>query len=175
MNKLKIKSDVEGLIKKYKLTVPIDVERLASSLGIEIRKQGFDDELSGFAFHRQGEKFIGINTNENEKRQRFTIAHEIGHMQLHDKHSLSVDKGVMMLLRNDHSSDGTDLKEIEANRFAAELLMPEKSIKADLIKVGGVDLVGGEDLRNSTISKLADKYEVSYQAMSIRLVSIYFS
>ena len=175
MNRLKIKADVNDLIKEYDLSVPVDVELLAKRLGVEIKRHGFDEELSGFALHREGEKFIGVNSNEGEKRQRFTIAHELGHLQLHRSQSVNVDKGVMML-RDSHSSDGTDMKEIEANRFAAELLMPENSLREDLAGVGGVDLVSGnDDSRDSVISKLADKYNVSYQAMSIRLASLYFS
>jgi len=76
-----------------------------------------------------------------------------------------------MMFRNSHSSDGTDIKEIEANRFAAELLMPEEKLRADIKKKSGIDLFGDED----KLKELAERYQVSEQAMTIRLNTLYFS
>jgi Zn-dependent peptidase ImmA (M78 family) len=174
MSRKKIKLLVDAIIRQYGLAIPVDVEKLALAIGAEIRKDDFDGSLSGFAFQKRGSKFIGVNSSEGEQRQRFTIAHELGHLFLHKQSSVSYDTG-MMLLRDSHSSDGTDFKEIEANRFAAELLMPEESIRKDLASEGQIDLVGDSDAAKQLISKLADKYNVSPTAMSVRLTTFYFS
>jgi Zn-dependent peptidase ImmA (M78 family) len=174
MNRRKIRTLVDLIIHQNNLTVPIDVEKIASAIGAEIKKDDFDESLSGFAFQKHGSKFIGVNSSEGIQRQRFTIAHELGHLFLHKQSSVSYDKG-MMLMRNTHSSDGTDIKEIEANRFAAELLMPEDSLRHDLLSAGQIDLVEENDATKELISKLADKYNVSFMAMSIRLTTLYFN
>ena len=58
-----------------------------------------------------------------------------------------------------------DPEEIEANRFAMELLMPWDWLKHDIRKIGGVDIENDR----STISKLAHQYQVSEQIMTIRV------
>lgn len=174
MNRRKIKLLVDAIIRQNHLTVPINVEQIAVSIGAEIRRDDFDESLSGFAFQKHGSKFIGVNSSEGEQRQRFTIAHELGHLFLHKQSPVSYDTG-MMMLRDSHSSDGTDIKEIEANRFAAELLMPEESLRSDMAKAGHIDLVEDDDSTKQFITKLAAKYNVSSRAMSIRLTTLYFS
>lgn len=176
MSRKKIRALVEALLKEHLITsAPIQVETIARSTGAEIIKDDLGDAaLSGFAIHKAGSKIIGVNSTESDARQRFTIAHELGHLFLHKDTTVNYDQGGMMLFRTaDHSStDGTDVKEIEANRFAAELLMPESLLRIDLAQEGLTDLEA--DDAPGIISKLADKYEVSFQAMSIRLATLYF-
>ncbi|MGH9326658.1 MAG: ImmA/IrrE family metallo-endopeptidase, partial [Terriglobia bacterium] len=69
-------------------------------------------------------------------------------------------------LRSPKSSTGTDEKEIEANQFAAELLMPVDVLSRDILKLRGKMDV------ETAINKLASKYKVSVQAMTIRLTSL---
>lgn len=175
MNRRKIKILVDSLLQQYGLnSIPIDVEKFAKLAGAEIKREDFNDVLSGFAFQKLGSKYIGINATEGPERQRFTIAHELGHLFLHKQSPVNYDQGVMML-RDSHASEGTDIKEIEANRFAAELLMPEDRLQADIAKKGQIDLINDTDEAQLLISELADKYQVSRQAMSIRLATLYFS
>lgn len=171
-----IQKTVSDLVRKYNLTtIPIDVEKLASSIGATIKRNDFEEGLSGFAFQQSGKKFIGVNDSESETRQRFTIAHEIGHLLLHKETDLTYDQGVVML-RDSHSSDGTDLKEIQANRFAAELLMPEQSVLEDIKGYGGgLDLTHQDTDTADFIGFMANKYGVSFQAMFIRLTTLYFN
>ena len=74
--------------------------------------------------------------------------------------------GFQVKLRNERSSDGTDTDEKEANQFAAELLMPVKMLEHDLSH-GGFSLVDEE-----AISRLAKKYQVSCQALTLRLANL---
>lgn len=52
----------------------------------------------------------------------------------------------------------------EANAFAMELLMPEDWLRADIAKLGGVDI---ED--TTTVATLAKRYKVSVPVMTLRL------
>lgn len=177
MYRRRIQNLVQSIAEDYDLeVVPVDVRGLAQRMNIKIRESDFDDSLSGFAVQEQGQRYIGVNKNESANRQRFTIAHEIGHLFLHAQDRVNYDAGAsVVLLRDGHSSEGTDIKEIEANRFAAELLMPEDYIRADIAKHGPLDLMENDSNTKSFIQRMADKYGVSQQAMSIRLTTLYFN
>src|SRR5438034_7962595 len=102
---------------------PVNVEAIAAAIGIVIRKTPTEDDVSGFLFKQGGVSVIGVNALHHPNRQRFTIAHEIGHFMLDHFDQVHVDKAIVRL-RNEASSTGTFREEVEANRFAAELLMP---------------------------------------------------
>src|SRR6202167_2516650 len=107
--------------------IPVPVEKIAKSLGARVRFSPLDDELSGFVFIKDGVPIIGVNSLHHPNRQRFTIAHEIGHLELHRNMiatAVHVDKSFPALMRNSQSAAGIEQVEIEANQFAAELLMP---------------------------------------------------
>lgn len=106
---------------------------------------------------------IGVNWDHHPNRQRFTIAHEIGHLILHQGETY-VDKGYRFNFRGLESGSGTKNEEIEANRFAAALLMPTRLLKA-IFQEHAFDLTGNDD----DLRALAEKFGVSTQAMAIRL------
>ena len=115
--------------------------------------------------NRDGSAVIGINSCHSPQRQRFTIAHEIGHLLLHADENLHVDKNFPIGLRSKRPSNLVDEKEIEANQFAAALLMPADLIAEDVRPLIGMDVL-------VAIHKLATKYGVSEQAMSVRLSAL---
>jgi Zn-dependent peptidase ImmA (M78 family) len=175
MNPSKIQDVVDWLRTDYNLSAPVNVEWLAKTIGIEIKKDDLEESsLSGFAVQKHGKKYIGVNCMDSHVRQRFTIAHELGHLFLHDD-TVNYDQGGVMLFRDDKSSDGSDAKEVEANRFAAELLMPADDLREDISNEGSFDLMNKDPHENAIIKKLAEKYDVSEQAMSVRLTTLYFS
>lgn len=147
--------------------LPVPVEAIARKLGIAIVVETLDRNVSGLLF-RQGEgKAIGVNAAHPMVRQRFTIAHELGHLQLHPGKALILDH-VRVNLRNDVSSLGTDREEREANAFAAELLMPRAEVTAQVHKA--LDRGGATD--SGFIADLAVLFDVSEQAMEFRLVNL---
>lgn len=175
MDSSKIRDITEWMRTDYNLSIPVNVEWLAKNLGVEIKKDDLEEaSLSGFAVQKHGKRFIGVNSLESPARQRFTIAHELGHLFLHKSDTVSYDKGSVMLFRDSHGSDGSDSKEVEANKFAAELLMPADNLREDLATEEPFDLVNHDPSADAIIKKLADKYGVSEQAMSIRLTTLYF-
>jgi Zn-dependent peptidase ImmA (M78 family) len=99
-------------------------------------------------------------------RQRFTIAHELGHYQLHlhSANEIFVDKDFIVKYRSEKKYSETEIRqEREANQFAAELLMPREFIKAEIIKKKYQRLSEMEFLE-----KLAKTFDVSVAAMTIR-------
>jgi Zn-dependent peptidase ImmA (M78 family) len=142
---------------------PVPLEKLVAAAGAILRYEPFAGELSGTVYRRpEGGAVIGVNSLHSPARKRFTIAHELGHLLLHRDEKLHVDEQSPIGLRTDLSRPATDANEIEANQFAAELLMPQSFLVKDL-----------EDLSNLeadvAIDRLAKRYQVSTEAMTIRL------
>ncbi len=163
----RIRSLVEQLLKTNQIqSAPVPVEEIAESLGVAVRREPTDDDLSGFLYRDRKRKsvVIGVNASHSENRQNFTIGHEIGHFLLHEGDDVHVDRGFQIKLRSEASSKGVDVEEKESNLFAAELLMPSRFLQRDLEKIEGLDLNN-----ESVVAGLADKYGVSTQAMTFRL------
>jgi Zn-dependent peptidase ImmA (M78 family) len=158
-----------GLLKRGRIRrAPVPVEKLAALLGAEIVFQPFSAEMSGFVYRsKDGIAVIGVNSSHPIQRQRFTIAHEVGHLLLHADEKLHVDKNFPIGLRDETSGKAVNENEIEANQFAAALLMPRDLIAEDIKPFIGKDVL-------IAIRKLAKKYRVSEQAMSIRLSSLHY-
>lgn len=165
----KIASSVSALRDQYNaFELPINLENLAEKAGIQI-KYVDDPETSGFAYQKSGVKYIGVNNNESHVRQRFTIAHELGHMFLHRQDPLRYDPTAdFVFYRDEKSTMGIDPKEIEANAFAAELLMPEDIVRKEIKDMKGIDLHDPE-----AVGRLADKFGVSQAAIAVRLTKLY--
>lgn len=143
---------------------PVDVERLAREQGVLVQKQRFDDDLSGMAFVKGGRPVIGVNALHHENRQRFSIAHELGHLTLH-RSRVTEELHVDRLNRDARSAAGIDPLEIEANAFASELLMPRDWILEAVGPAGDI-----ED--DAFVDALAKQFRVSRAAMANRLASL---
>lgn len=150
---------------------PIDVEIVAERLGLNIAFADLGPDVSGLLISKGDAAGIAIQATDHPNRRRFTIAHEIGHYYLRHQFDpgehVHVDHGHAITPRDSRSSAGVDLKEIEANQFAACLLMPSKILEARIR-----ELRAGAPLRDSHIVRLADEFEVSEQAMTIRLSTL---
>jgi Zn-dependent peptidase ImmA (M78 family) len=146
---------------------PVQVAKIAKAKGLRIVLDSLDADLSGFLYRDKAQAVIGVNTHHHPVRQNFTIGHELGHFLLHDQEKLHVDHEFRVRLRNDVSSQGTDVAEREANFFAAALLMPRDFLEADLAKEDFVDLLDDEFLHG-----LSRKYGVSTQALVNRLKNL---
>jgi Zn-dependent peptidase ImmA (M78 family) len=149
-------------------TIPTPVEKIAKSLGAQIRFSALDDELSGMIYIKANIPIIGVNSLHHPNRQRFTIAHELGHLELHREmitSAVHVDKSFPVLMRDPKSATGTDEVEIQANQFAAELLMPRILLDQALAgKPFDID-------DDKPLEELAKKFRVSKQALEYRIQS----
>src|ERR1035437_1328072 len=152
----KIEAMVQALLRENQITeAPVVVSKIAKAKGARIYVDSLEGKLSGFLFRDKSEAVIGVNTRHSQTRQNFTIAHELGHLLLHDQEQLHIDHEFRVRLRSDVSSLGTDEAEQEANFFAASLLMPRDFIDRDLANEDYVDLLDDDFLRD-----LADRKSV---------------
>ncbi len=121
----------EGLLK----SVPIDPEEVAERLNVDVVFGEFEDDVSaqvsGFiefldenSEDNDGkEARIFVNSDIHPRRQVFTIAHELGHFLMHRNWAQSEDYQLLPR-ENSYESDGKPAQEIEADAFAADLLVP---------------------------------------------------
>ena len=161
MTQSQIEQYVENFHVKYEIkNIPVPVEKIAENLGLTLRRAP-SDNFSGLLLRKDGLAVIGLNSNESPARQRFSIAHELGHFFLHESKDVFID------YRDNKKDIVRTPKEKEANMFAASLLMPKEKILADARKLFKNNAICEED-----IEKLAKKYEVSKGAMTYRLLNI---
>nr|DAS72131.1 MAG TPA: IrrE protein [Caudoviricetes sp.] len=129
-----------------------NVIAIAMALGYKVLATNFEKNISGMVVNNADGKYIYVNKNDTPERQRFTIAHEIGHILLHhvQKEEYFVD------YRNNVKYDD---REFEADNFAAALLMPrEKSINVWY--------------ETEDVDDFAKAMKVSRAAASIRLINL---
>lgn len=149
---------------------PVDVEKVAERLRLKLVYMNLGDDVSGLLISKGDSSVIAVQETDHPNRRRFTIAHEIGHFFLRHQFDpgehVHVDRGHLITPRNSRSSTGVDPKEIEANQFAACLLMPS-NLLSRAIKEFKTD-----SLLDYHVVRLADEFEVSEQAMTIRLSTL---
>lgn len=168
IRRAKIQALVENLLDQNGVKeAPVPLTKLAKACGARIFVDSLEGDLSGFLFRDKKQSVIGVNTQHSAARQNFTIAHELGHLLLHDQEQLHVDHEFRVRLRSSVSSQGTDEAEREANLFAASLLMPKLFLEHDLEDREYVDL-----LDDDFLGDLARKYCVSTQALVNRLKNL---
>ena len=137
------KNDATGAVEN----VPIRVRRQNSfSLGTASGQASLENTGEGWAY------FCDYNGDEISYRNRFTVAHELGHVLLRHVHE---DKNRL----RDTTFGNSDPVERAANTFAAELIMPEQKVREMFIG-------------SPTVQQLAEAFGVSNAAMSYRLQNL---
>lgn len=137
---------------------PIPVLEIAEQNGVDVVFSDFGkhkDTVSGFCDFNSAKLYV--NKDEPMNRQTFTIAHELGHWMLHKELFVNDPDRYPVLLRSG-TGDNSDPLEIEANHFAANILVPQKLLKPV------------KDAANP--AKLADIFKVSRIMMEIRLKNV---
>lgn len=102
-----------------------------------------DRTIDAFSFWREGKPFIFLNPDRTAERQRFDLAHELGHLVLHRDRQLGRSRGI----------------EQEAHDFASAFLMPADALYPQVVGT----------LRYEDIFKLKHHWRVSAMAMVERL------
>jgi hypothetical protein len=152
------------------LTPGTPVRRIAAAVGIEDIHLAPLDRFEG-ALITDRHKRVGqilINQCQGEQRQRFTIAHELGHFLL-DNHRSKESEG-FRCSRGDFAADRTAKMtramkmEVEANEFAAELLMPTRLVGKLLARSPGVEM--------EHILRIAAEFNVSKESAARCYVSL---
>ena len=150
------------------LALPVDLNQVIGYLGLSLNEKPLENEYSGFLAVK--EKTIVVNLHHPPVRRRFTIAHEIGHYQLHRRSEdipVFIDRAVY---HRKESVAGVDYSmEMQANAYAAGLLMPEALLDEYLEDHPALDLDKPADIKT-----LAEEFEVSRPAMEFRLINLGF-
>lgn len=149
------------ILEKYLSECPVRVGEIARELNVKIKVAGMPTGISGQIKNEEDGYVIRVNRYEARERQRFTIAHELAHFMLHknliDKSADGITDNVL------YRSGAPESIEYEANRLAAEVVMPvsqvEKALREDFNKM----------VTEETIEGLAGRFQVSKTAMEIRL------
>jgi Zn-dependent peptidase ImmA (M78 family) len=157
----KIEGEAERLLSRLGITeVPIPIEDVANLLGLRISRAP-STEFSGLLLRKDGKALIGVNSSEAPVRQRFTIAHEIGHFVLHPQKDAFVD-----FRKNTGAGEVRPPRERHADMFAAALLMPRKALLKDFRRLA-------RDVDTDNLTKtLSKRYSVSEDAMRFRLINL---
>ncbi|MFA6036522.1 MAG: ImmA/IrrE family metallo-endopeptidase [Legionellales bacterium] len=120
----------QSIYSKFKNIFPFPLVEFSVELGIEVYATDMSPYISGKIENRNGQYIIQLNQNHSPKRLRFTLAHELGHF-FNDKDYLDsgheITDGTKQLYRAKGITldPGMQQRDIRANRFAAEILMPE--------------------------------------------------
>jgi Zn-dependent peptidase ImmA (M78 family) len=149
-----------AVVAKYQQRPPVDLNAISNELGIRVFATPLGNNIAGQIMRdnvRGGRSgfSIWINSSDHPNRQRFTHAHELAHFILHRD---LIENGVVddTMYR---SSELSSHYEVQANKMAADILMPIR-----LVKIWRV--------RQPNPTALAEVFKVSPEAMRIRLDSI---
>lgn len=140
------------LIQNDMYKIPVDLIKIANNYNIDIYQIELDGKISGaIKYYKAEDKFtILLNEKDSEVRKRFTLAHELGHYFLHREILESDEIHVDTLYRMPNEN------EREVDYFAGALLINKKLLEKMYA-------------RNTSISVLAQVFEVSESAMTVRL------
>ncbi|KGK43319.1 hypothetical protein LH51_00790 [Nitrincola sp. A-D6] len=147
----------QEVIRKHQQALPVKLSRIAGDLGLMVKSSTLDAGISG-EIKKQGDRYlIRVNRHDVKERQRFTVAHEIAHYLLHKE---QIGDGIIddILYRSSLS----DNLEAEANRLAADILMPWDIITSAKESLSTLKI-------EQKIEELAKLAEVSVTAIKIRL------
>lgn len=160
------------------VTSRVNVRKIAERYAVVLERT-MDSEISGMLIPldeaTHGRKWaIVVNKAHPGTRQRFTIAHELGHLLLHGYRTTHADRRLRVRFRDSRSSDGSVTEEIEANQFAAELLMPRDQVLRRVEECGLEYAPSGDDDDGTqVVALLAKEFDVSVPALSVRLASLF--
>lgn len=154
-----INSLTQDILSSFEIQIPIqDIDKIVVSLGGSIQT---DNSSADGSVEKEGDSFkILVSPFQDEKRRRFTIAHELGHLFLHMGYLTNAELWERQD-ENRYHRLGSSEKEYQANEFAAAFLMPE----ADFI-IQCEECKNENDMVN--VTKVANYFNVSAQAATVR-------
>lgn len=144
---------------KLELSTPVDLNEAVERLGgkcVAVSTDEYDAKIekadSDYQFR------VNYAKGQIETRQRFSIAHELGHLFLHMLNQNGKPDKVAYFRGKENNNS---FAEWEANEFAASLLMPREEFinccRAKCDENGNIDL-----------NQVADHFKVSKQAAYVR-------
>ena len=150
-------SDPMKVIETHWNSTPVPIDRIIQDIGLPLSYEALEDHISGYIERADGSYRIVVNANHAPTRQRFTAAHELGHYIYH-RDLLGDGVGDNRAYRSDDTNRPNPnirpIHERQANSFAANVLMPRHRLA---------------DVAGESTAELATRFNVSQQAMTIRL------
>ncbi|MDO9567610.1 MAG: ImmA/IrrE family metallo-endopeptidase [Candidatus Desulfaltia sp.] len=150
------------VLKDYDLSeVPTDLLKVFKRLGLKYIELNDAEDIEGAILEIDGKPAIAVlNKAKPIPRQRFTLAHELGHIFLahtqRDIYDPEKDRENTATL----AKQSKPPKEVEADVFASELLVPYEQLKKHTADINNVD-------------KLAGIFQVSKQAMTLAVMNFW--
>lgn len=155
---MNVKTTAQRILDVYwDRNVPVNVDDLAKKMGAEVYylpKLAGGDDISGRFDMVNDVPTCYIRSTDSEQRKRFTLAHELGHFALNHGGGFR-DNSTSFNIYN------YDQKEVDANAFAAELLMPRIAIDYVIDK-----------MNLKSVAEFANLFNVSVPAMNYRLKNL---
>ncbi|MDP9846246.1 helix-turn-helix domain-containing protein [Streptosporangium lutulentum] len=132
-------------------------EAVETAFGVDVRVHRLPDGFDGLSWVNEEASLIVVGTSEFPARQRFTIAHELGHLLAGDDQGLHVDANIQDAVHKRKPS------EVRANAFAAELLLP-----GDILREESAHTTWSRE----TFARLACRLWVSPSTLAWRLFNL---
>ena len=159
----KMENELE-VVSRFMAKAPVDIKGVFDALGIEYRTLPLGKKSAWI--ERNGDCFVVVvNELESEMRQRFSAAHELAHYLLHRD---MLEDGCRVHRHEDrlfddeaniHPSPFEAVHEVQANRLAAQIIMPASLVRHEWAKCNNV-------------TEMAQAFRVSKVAMEIRLKNL---
>ncbi len=130
---------------------PVDLRVVAAHLGITYHEVDLGPAMSAYCCEHAGDRHAFVNTREHPHRRRFSLAHEIGHLELFHRvrfvlrDPIDIDHPPALAINRTRNP-----REREADMFAGELLVPLAMLKTacavgfDLERLSGTFVVSKE-------------------------------
>ncbi|MER5476387.1 XRE family transcriptional regulator [Streptomyces sp. NPDC002734] len=158
-----------GVASVAELDTPQLVDVVDQVFGVDVAQVGLPAGVDGVAWHTDAFRLVLLARTDRWTRQRFTLAHELGHVLARDAQQPLAER---------HLAPGhqKNYDEVRANVFAAGFLMPEREVALAVEKAGHLpraagtaDLADLADLPEATQAALVVRFQVSPSALAARL------
>lgn len=140
------------------------LQDIAADESIKFKFDKYPNDLwDGMLLFKDDKRAILINTQRGLiGRHNFTFAHELGHYFLDHQPTATIDGKPVIRCTTADIRNNANSNEVEANRFASEMLMPEEQFRFDM---------AGAPIDFGLIGSLSNKYMVSKHACGIRIAN----
>ncbi|MBX9936604.1 MAG: ImmA/IrrE family metallo-endopeptidase [Burkholderiaceae bacterium] len=149
----------EGILKlHWDQSVPVNLARIARSMGVAVRLSDTLQACAQLDISLQNQAVITLGKEQSIVRQRYGVAHALGHVALHHLrpgHQRLID------VSDNFGVDAHQRSETEANQFALALLMPSDALRQRV-----------QELRMADLDDLARLFEVSSILVKQRMADL---
>lgn len=160
---MKFKQRPDIILKELGIYEPgeIDLDLVAFSLNADVKRTSLSD-CEGNIIGTDKKALISVNSDADPRRQRFSLGHELGHWVNDRGKNLTYRCDTNdMRQRTNKKNNFRQHKEVRANQFSAELLMPIHIFSR---------YQNGLDVNVETVNYLANEFNVSRTSVAIRLI-----